>query len=252
MTIKTHIQNASLFNKSWVILALVLLPIQVLAQRSHFVGVYGSLFEEFSFDPRISKTLIPLFADIGTYQDSDDPTKTWRTSPLTVGLSYNTFNAKGKGFGSSFNYYFASTGSIGVRGGSLRNEHVILAASIYQVLKATPKGRIELTGYLRPTFRYGKDTYWINYGGFPLADLFPYRRLFDFGLGGGMMLNCHLPLGFTMFAELGLTQWVFLYSNIFDREGLNYGYYPLKPWHQLDFRAGLGYTINDLSADSKK
>ena len=49
-------------------------------------------------------------------------------------------------------------------------------------------------------------------------------------------------------AESSMTQWLFLYENILDG-----GYiYSVKPWHQLNFRVGVGYTFDPFWKKKQK
>lgn len=238
-----HMRNDLLFAKFKILfLFLTCTPVFVLSQVNHEVGIYSCLFEEFSFDKRIQKTLVPLLADIGRYQSSTNPDQFWRARPISIGMYYRRLSQKQYSISFSGHYYRGGAISIGVAGASSHNEHGLFGVEIGRPLKTFLNNRLSIIGVTRATFRIGKDTYSMNYNNVWM-DLRPYRRLIDLAGSVGINARYQTPFRVSIFVEAAYTRWLFLYSNIFNRTDLNNGYYPLKPWNQVEMRFGLGYNF---------
>lgn len=216
----------------------------VSAQRRNTVLFSYSLYEEFSFSKQIQPTLNPDFTDISKVRwTGPDGTRYEELSrPHSGQISYlREAKTKTKYFASFAGYYsYPGAGDIRRSGQSMMNWHLSISGGLQKPLWSSARGKLQMDGYARGTIRYGKDTYWMNYIGW--VDIFPYRKLRDLGASAGINLLWYLPYNFVLSAEAGLTKWVFLYSNVFQRDELDI-YYPLKPGNQLDMKVGLGFTF---------
>ena len=232
-------------NKVLVLLALVLGTQVVSAQRRNTVLLSYSLYEEISFSRHILPTLNPDFTDISKARwTGPDGTKYEQlVMPRSAQISVIRLAKNGLKYFGSLSGYSAFPGQGRKRnpGESMNVRHVSLSAGIQKHLWSSTREKLQFDWYGRGTVRYGRDIYSFDYIGW--ADLFPYRRLMDLGASGGVSVSWYLPFNMALSAEMGVTKWVFLYSNVAKRYKMNSVYYTFKPGNQLDMKVGLGFTF---------
>lgn len=214
------------------------------AQRVNTISVFYPLYEEFSYNPAIDATLTPGFTDlhVTSMKQLGSNLLNRRFDPLTLGFSVVRQTKAASFWRASYHYYSATPGSRDRKPGqSMRIHQHLFAVDRQSKLWSSANQKIALNALVQGVFRLGKDTYWLNYIGW--VDIFPYRTLRDFGLTVGLVGTVYPVSRIALSAECGYTRWLYLYSNFNERRLLSGGYYPLKPWNQLDMKVSLGFTF---------